>query len=291
MQLTDKQLNRMVAAALREDRAYNDISAKAVGGISRKAKFKIIAKQSGIICGLKLAEKAFKLVDSKVSVKSKLKDGSALSSGTVVLGGKGSVDGILRAERTALNFLSHMSGIATLTSKFVQKLKGTKTRLLDTRKTLPGLRDLEKYAVRMGGGCNHRRDLSDMYLLKENHIVAAGGIREALSSAIEHRKRVTSRRKSAVPPIEIEVTNLKEFETALEFDIDRIMLDNFTPAMVSRAVELSKKTGKYGKVEIEVSGGINLKNVERFANSGVDFISVGAVTHSAPAFDLSLVIE
>ncbi len=164
--------------------------------------------------------------------------------------------------------------------------------MLDTRKTLPGLRDLEKYAVSKGGGDNHRRDLSDMYLLKENHIAAAGGIEKAIQAAILHRKRVTSGRKSGVPKIEIEVCNLTELKKALQFDIDRIMLDNFTPAMADKAVKISRGQLKRRKhIELEVSGGINLKNIRKYALTGVDFISVGALTHSAPSFDFSLIMD
>jgi nicotinate-nucleotide pyrophosphorylase (carboxylating) len=237
-----------------------------------------------------IASRAFKITDSSLKVRRHFSDGDKANNGNVLLEINGKKESILRCERTALNFMAHLSGIATFTSRFVKELKGTKTILLDTRKTLPGLRDLEKYAVTVGGGKNHRRDLSDMYLLKENHIQSAGGIADALMGAIVHRGRVTSRRIAGSPLIEVEVRNLEELRQALEFDIDRIMLDNFSPLMVKKAVNIREKLNRK-RIKLEVSGGINLSNIRKFALAGVDYISSGALTHSAPSFDLSLIIE
>ena len=288
----ESRLRRMVKIALAEDHAHNDISTLAVGGIGKKSQAQIIARQNGILCGMPVAMIVFKTIDAGIEVRGKFSDGARVSSGDIIMETKGSASAILRGERTALNFLSHLSGIATLTDAFVNKLRGTSTKLLDTRKTMPLLRDLEKYAVLMGGGNNHRRDLSDMYLLKENHIAAAGGLKNALRATIGHRKRVTSRRRAGAPKIEVEVTGLNEFKIALEFDIDRIMLDNFTPAMVKRVVAYATKNFKSRKkIELEVSGGINLSNIRGYALTGIDYISVGALTHSAKAFDLSLKIK
>ncbi|MBD3167843.1 MAG: carboxylating nicotinate-nucleotide diphosphorylase [candidate division Zixibacteria bacterium] len=292
MALSKMKINKIIVLALKEDRAFNDISTKAVGASSARGRAKIIARQDGILCGIDIAREAFKAVDNKLRLSGSFKDSDRLKKGDVVLEIKGSQASILMAERTALNFLSHLSGISTLTSKFVERLKSATTRLLDTRKTLPGLRDLEKYAVVAGGGENHRRGLSDMYLLKENHISAAGGVENALRKALSHRRKVTSRRKGPAPAIEIEVTGLDELKRALDFDIERIMLDNFSVSMVRKAIDLAKKARNGKKwIELEVSGGINLGSIGKYARTGVDCISVGALTHSAPAFDFSLILD
>lgn len=295
------RLYNLVKSALAEDRASNDITTRALCDLSNKGRAEIIARREGILCGLQPAEIAFKTVDPRLKISSSFADGDKIKRDDVVMVIAGSMASILRAERTALNFLSHLSGISTLTSLYVDQVKGAKIKILDTRKTLPGLRDLEKYAVTKGGGHNHRRDLSDMYLIKENHLEAAGqgpglmtagDIGNALQMAIAHRERVTSRRKTGPPLIEVEVCDLKELAAALNFPVDRIMLDNFSAADARKAVKLSKerKSGR-GRIEIEISGGIDLKNIKKYAATGVDYISVGRLTHSAPAFDFSLIMR
>ncbi|MCP4633628.1 MAG: carboxylating nicotinate-nucleotide diphosphorylase [candidate division Zixibacteria bacterium] len=285
-------IDRIIQTTLSEDRYGNDITTKSIGKSPGKGKAKIIAKQNGIICGIDIAIRVFKLTDSSLRAKNYLSDADTIKRGQTILEITGRKSSILKSERTALNFLTHLSGIATYTHDFVKELRGTKAVLLDTRKTLPCLRDLQKYAVTKGGGKNHRRDLSDMYLLKENHIQSAGGIDKALETAINHRKKVTSRRGSGSPLIEVEVQNIEELKSALQFEIDRIMLDNFSPAMVKKAVKITRELSKNKKrIELEVSGGITISNIRKYALTGVDYISVGALTHSAPSFDLSLIIE
>jgi len=290
MKPDSRKIRKIIKSALIEDKAYNDITTKAIGHFGKRGTARIIAKQTGVISGIPIAIESFKSINKEISVLKKVKDGSRIKNNETVLIVNGDIEAILKAERTALNFLSHLSGISTLTAEFVKRLKGTRTKLLDTRKTLPGLREIEKYAVQMGGGENHRFDLSDMYLIKENHIAAAGGLENAIELVIIHRKRITSRRKFKVPQIEVEVTNLNELKIALNYDVDRIMLDNFTPQLVKKAILLVKKK-KNNKIKLEASGGMDLSNISKYAATGVDYISVGALTHSAPAFNFSLLID
>ena len=241
----------------------------------------IIAKQKGIVAGNWIAKMVFKNVDSALNYQFKQEDGLEVLSGDIIAEVSGPVRGILSAERTALNLLGRLSGVATLTHLFVERVKGTKAKILDTRKTTPGLRVFEKYAVRVGGGENHRYGLSDMVLIKENHIAAAGSIESAVKRCRQYMKEHRLDLK-----IEVETTNLQDVRTALRLKLDRIMLDNMSPESVSQAVQLVK-----GQVELEVSGGITLDNVSKYAATGVDFISVGALTHSAPILDISLLVD
>jgi nicotinate-nucleotide pyrophosphorylase (carboxylating) len=220
----------------------------------------------------------FKLLSSNISFKLIRKNGQNVSPGDEVIRIKGLLETLLTGERTAMNILSHLSGVATLTSQFVERAKGFPVKILDTRKTMPGMRNWEKAAVKHGGGINHRRGLYDMYLVKENHIAAAGGLREALEKTMDHR------RKTGVK-VEVEVRSFSELKTVLPFKPDYILLDNFSAARLRKAVVLARSVS--GKSLLEASGNINLKNVKIISATGVDRISIGALTHSAPALDLS----
>ena len=235
----------------------------------------IRSKQAGVIAGLPLVEVIFRLFDPEVKIACHIKDGMSVSAGQeiVALSGKGRA--MLAAERTALNFLGRLSGIASLTKKYVEAVKGTRAVILDTRKTAPGFRLLDKYAVRMGGGMNHRHGLYDMVLIKDNHIDGAGGIESAV-------RRVREQLGSQVM-IEVEVKTQEELLTALHLPVQRIMLDNMSLESMTEAVRITD-----GKVPLEASGNVNLSTVRGIAETGVDYISVGALTHSAPVLDLSM---
>ncbi len=241
----------------------------------------IFAKQEGVLAGILVAKNVFTSVDSDLKVELTAADGSRVQQGQRVLSVHGSLHSLLTAERTALNFLQRLSGIATLTARFVEQVQGTAVRILDTRKTTPLLRKLEKHAVKMGGGMNHRFGLYDMILIKENHITATGSISAAVSKA-QKGLRLRGQRL----PIEVEVRNLTECAEAAVLQVDRIMLDNMPVTEVRKAVDLID-----GRAEIEVSGGISLDSVRELAHTGINYISVGALTHSAPALDLSMLIE
>ncbi|MBI5816397.1 MAG: carboxylating nicotinate-nucleotide diphosphorylase [Nitrospinae bacterium] len=267
---------KLIETALREDACGNDITTLSTVPASARCVAKLVAKQDLTLAGIGLFEAVFKKLDRNVLVAKKFRDGAIVPKGAVIALVKGKARAVLTAERTALNFLQRLCGIATISASFVEAVDGTQTKILDTRKTTPGLRDLEKYAVRMGGAENHRRDLSAMALIKENHIAAAGGIAKAVRAA----KKAGRGRF-----VEVEVTNLAELAEALTAGADRVLLDNMTLAMVKKAVKMAK-----GRAQTEASGNMNLKTVRRYAKAGVDYISVGALTHSAPAADLSLLI-
>jgi nicotinate-nucleotide pyrophosphorylase (carboxylating) len=235
----------------------------------------IIAKAEGVIAGLPIAQAVFLLVNPATSFHLHIQDGALVQTGTLLAEVSGPGRALLTAERTALNFLGRMSGIATLTHKFVQAVAGTKAVILDTRKTAPGLRHLDKYAVRMGGGQNHRAGLYDMVLIKDNHIDGANGIRPAVEGV---RSRYGSRYL-----VEVEVKDLDELRTALALPVDRIMLDNMDLDTMRQAVEIAA-----GRLPLEASGNVSLATVRSIANTGVDFISSGALTHSAPVLDISM---
>lgn len=274
----------LIRASLKEDLGSGDITSNSIIHKRQKIRAAIVAKQNLIVAGVNLAAEVFKTVNGKIRVKVVAKDGSLVKSGAVIAKIEGPARDILSAERTALNFLQHMSGIATLTRKFIATVRGTKTKILDTRKTTPGHRILEKYAVLMGGGTNHRTGLYDMYLIKNNHIDIAGSVIEAILAA-----QKANRRKL---PIEVEVRNMEELMDAVTFGADLIMLDNFSPKNTKKALKmvqiLSKITKKCPKIEI--SGGISLKNIKKYAKMGVDYISIGQITHSAPASDFHMII-
>ena len=267
----------LIELAIGEDIGPGDATSEAVLPATLVLCGRIIAKRAGVIAGLPVAEAVFHRVDPALRLSSHVRDGDSVTPGDVVAEVNGPGRGMLAAERLALNFLQHLSGIATLTQAFVHAVGGTKATVLDTRKTHPGYRVLEKYAVRMGGGHNHRMSLHDMLLVKDNHIEAAGSITTAVEQA-----------RSLHPdlPIEVEVKNLDELHEAVGLNLDRIMLDNMDLDQMRQAVTM---TG--GRVGLEASGGVDLERVAAIAATGVDYISIGALTHSAPALDLSMLVS
>lgn len=276
--LDEELIETIVKIALEEDLARReDVTTKAIFSQPKKVKAIIYSKENGIVAGMEVAERVFRYLDKEIKLEGQLKDGEAVKADEVLTVLEGNVQTILKGERTALNFLQHLSGIATLTSKFVDKVKPYKTVILDTRKTIPGIRFLEKYAVAVGGGKNHRFGLFDGCIIKDNHIAAAGGIDKAISLA---RKNLPKGFK-----IEVEVKNLQEVKEVLAAKADVIMLDNMDLKTLSKAVKLIGK-----KAQVEASGGVTLDNVEEVAKTGVDFISSGALTMAAKPLDLSLEI-
>ena len=276
------ELNQLVHLSLKEDLDdAGDVTSNAILFDDKSSSAKVIAKQSGIFAGGFVVKMVYSFVDPFVQVHVAQPEGDSIQKNQTVIEISGSVKSILIGERTALNFLTRMSGVATLTHSFVQKLTGSETTVLDTRKTLPGWRYLDKYSVAIGGGSNHRIGLFDMVLIKENHISAAGSIKNAVRLC---RKYLESNQLDL--KIEIEARNLEEVRQALEQNVDRIMLDNMELEQIKSAVALVA-----GKTEIEISGGVNLENIDSYYDSGVDFISIGQLTHSATAFDYSLLLD
>jgi quinolinate synthase len=273
-----RETEAIVQRALAEDIGRGDVTSSWTLPDDLSLRGKIVAKAPGIAAGLEVAGMVFAAVDNDVRFHGLVTDGSAVSRGDLLASVEGPGQSILSAERVALNFLQRMSGIATLTHRFIEAAGDAKTVILDTRKTAPGLRIMDKMAVRLGGGKNHRMGLYDMVLIKDNHIAAAGSITAAV-------QRVRAFNQDDLP-IEVEVKSLDELREALELRVDRIMLDNLSVAQIRQAVELTA-----GRAELEASGGITLDNVAAIAQTGVDYVSVGALTHSAPALDISLEIE
>jgi len=275
-------LDDIIENALKEDIGDGDITSINIlrKNIPGKARLKV--KDRGILAGIPVAEKIFHKVDQSLVVTLFKKDGDRVKPGDIVLEVKGDIHSILAAERLVLNFMQRLSGIATFTSQVVTKLKGLNTRVLDTRKTTPNLRELEKYAVRIGGGLNHRMGLFDMMLIKDNHVDFAGGI---IPVMISLKKYKTAHKKSPVK-VEIEVRNFNELKEVIEYGkelVDRIMLDNFTIEDLAAAVTIIN-----GHFETEASGGIRLSNIRKYAETGVDFVSVGALTHNFKSLDMNL---
>jgi nicotinate-nucleotide pyrophosphorylase (carboxylating) len=267
---------RAVEAALEEDLgAAGDITTDATIPVNAKGEAAIVAREAGVIAGLDLAAQAFLFLDPDVKFSPLVSDGELVKQGAKIAKIAGKTRAILTAERTALNFLGHLSGVATLTSRFVEAVAGTGARIACTRKTTPGLRALEKYAIRMGGGVNHRFGLYDGVLIKDNHIAAAGGIGNAL--------RALGSRAGHMVRIEVEVDNLDQLKEALRFPIDAVLLDNMDVPTLKRAVAMVG-----GRVTTEASGGVRLETVRKIAETGIDLISAGALTHSARRLDLSL---
>ncbi len=277
MDLDIEKLRYIINGALAEDIGDGDVTTNLIIPPSQFGKGVFISKEDGVLAGIDVAQLVFEGVDRDVTFKKYLKDGDKLTPKVSIAEVEGRVKSFLTAERVALNFLQRLSSIATLTAKFVEKVKGPKAKIIDTRKTTPFLRNLEKYAVRVGGGENHRFGLYDMILIKDNHIEAAGSIVEAIN-------RVKKGNKKGLK-IEVETQSLKEVEDALNCGVDRIMLDNMSVKDIRKAVELIK-----GKIELEVSGGVNLNNVSSIASTGIDYISVGSLTHSAKSIDISFEI-
>jgi nicotinate-nucleotide pyrophosphorylase (carboxylating) len=275
--LPEAVVREIVARALAEDVGPGDITTAATVDTGTPCRAEIVAKAEGVVAGLGVAEATFHAVDPEISFEYAAHDGERVAAGTVVARLSGDAAAILSAERTALNFLQRMSGTATLTAQYVAAVEGTPARIIDTRKTAPGLRVLDKYAVRAGGGANHRMGLFDGILIKDNHIRAAGGLGEAVARARESAHHLVK--------VEVEVQNLAQVEGALSVGADVIMLDNMGVEEIRRAVELIGE-----RAETEVSGGVTLESVRGLAECGVGYISVGALTHSAPALDLSLEI-
>ena len=267
-------IDKLIIEAIKEDVPQNDITTEFIIGNECNCSVDLIAKEHGVIAGLPVFERVFKIL-GEVTIEFLKKDGDVVSQGQCIAKLRGKTKHILTGERTALNFLQRMSGIATLTKIYVDKLKGSGVKVLDTRKTTPNMRIFEKYAVKIGGGCNHRYNLSDGVLIKENHISAAGGIKAAVN--------IIRQNVSFIKKIEVEVETLEQIDEALEAGVDIIMLDNMDVVTMKRAVEIINK-----KALIEASGNITINNILEVANSGVDFISVGALTHSYKVLDLSM---
>jgi nicotinate-nucleotide pyrophosphorylase (carboxylating) len=265
----------LIEAALREDMPEGDITSENIIPADATSRAIFLAKEPGVAAGIDIAGLVFKKIDPRVRFTKGLEDGRIFKKGDVLAEVEGRSISLLKGERTALNFLQRMSGIATTTRKYVQAVKGTKAKILDTRKTTPGLRLLEKYAVRMGGGHNHRSSLSDMVLIKDNHLLLVSGITQAVVQA-----------RAGVKPgveVEVEVTNFRQAREAVEAGADRIMLDNMSGPRMKKIIDWVK-----GRASIEASGGVTLKSVRRIALLGVDFISVGSLTHSYDSVDISL---
>lgn len=267
--------DELILSALREDITSEDITTNSVMREYQLGEVELICKQDGVIAGLDVFKRTFELLDSKTEVTFTKKDGDTVKNGDKIGVVRGDIRVLLSGERTALNYLQRMSGIATYTRSITDLLKGSKTKLLDTRKTTPNMRVFEKYAVKVGGGYNHRYNLSDGILLKDNHIGAAGGVKEAVQMAKEYAPFVRK--------IEIEVENFDMLKEALDAGADIIMLDNMSVEDMKEAVKLVS-----GKAETECSGNVTKENVERLVDIGVDYISSGALTHSSPILDLSL---
>jgi len=271
----------LIKNALDEDLNGNgDITSSAIVSGDKTGKAKVISKQRGIIAGLKVFERVFRHISHDIKIDFYKNDGDFVEKGNLICVVSGRVVDILTGERTALNFLQRLSGISTLTNKYVKAIEGTGTLILDTRKTIPAYRNLEKYAVKTGGGMNHRFGLYDMVLIKENHIRNAGSIKDAVEKVTNYLENKDLLNKIKV---EVEVTNISEVEEALSLPVHRIMLDNMSVNEIKECLKIIDH-----KKEVEASGNITLSNIREIAETGVDFISVGAITHSALSFDVSM---
>lgn len=273
-------LRPLVEQALREDLFFGDPTTEALVPEELKGRGVCRSKEPLVVCGLPVAREVFRVIDPELELDFRVREGERVEAYTVLFEVRGRIRSILQGERVALNFLQHLSGIATLTRRFVEAIQGLPVRIVDTRKTTPGLRYLEKYAVRVGGGHNHRLGLSEGVLIKDNHIRACGGIREAIKRAREKLPHTFR--------LEVEVSSLEELEEALSVGAEVILLDNLDPPRVREAVARARSLRP--QVLLEVSGGVTLENVRAFAETGVDLISVGRLTHSAPAVDIHLKI-
>jgi nicotinate-nucleotide pyrophosphorylase (carboxylating) len=278
MDNTTAQVIPLIQRALEEDIGDGDVTTLCTVPPGAMVDGKLIAKQAGVVAGLEVARLAFFLIDERVCYVMQVTDGDWVEKGTVIAEVSGPGRGLLSGERVALNFLQRMSGIATLTRRFVEAVKGTSAVILDTRKTAPGLRLFDKWAVRLGGGQNHRSGLYDMVLIKDNHIAAVGGISETVTRVRECDERGRA--------IEVEVKNLAELREVLNLNVDRIMLDNMSLEDMREAVRLTR-----GRVPLEASGNVSLENIAAVAATGVDFISIGMLTHSVNALDISLLFD
>ncbi|MEV0639907.1 carboxylating nicotinate-nucleotide diphosphorylase [Streptomyces sp. NPDC050619] len=278
-------VERAVGSALAEDEATEDITTRWSVPERLRAQAEIVTRQPGVVAGLAVVEAVFERVDPEVEVKAQVADGAAVAPGEVLLTLHGSARSLITGERTALNFLQRLSGIATSTRRYVEEVRGLPVRILDTRKTAPGLRALDKYAVTAGGGHNHRQHLSAMVLLKENHIAAAGGVSAAVAAV---REGMAAAGREV--PVEVEVETVEEAEEALRCRASWIMLDNMAPRWMERVVAARAATAGAAGVLLEASGTVSLDRVRTVAETGVDLISVGTLTHSAPALDVSMLL-
>lgn len=274
----EKEILRIIKNSLAEDIGTGDITTEATVSGRKKGRALAIAKDEFIVAGIDVFEATFKILDKNIKVKKLVHDGDRVKKGTAIAEVSGSLACILKAERVSLNLFQRMCGIATQTARYVKAVQGTKAKILDTRKTAPGLRVLDKMAVRQGGGCNHRIGLYDGVLIKDNHIEAAGGITAAVKAQRKNLPRAIK--------IEVETENLKEVKEALSCGVDIIMLDNMNVPMMKKAVEMAA-----GRALLEASGNVSLQNIAGIAAIGVDFISVGELTHSVRAADISLKIK
>lgn len=277
--LDEGRLHAMVRAALDEDGAFNDITTIATVRSDRRARARLVARDAGVVAGLAFAIEAFRQLDPKVSIRVDAEDGTRVPRGGSVLYLSGHARGMLSAERVALNFLQRLSGIATLTARYVDLVKGTRARILDTRKTTPGWRALEKYAVRAGGGTNHRMDLSSSVLVKDNHLSAVEG---DVGAAVRRARDLLAPGAT----VEVECDRIEQVQAALDAGADIVLLDNMPLDRMAECVRLVNR-----RAIVEASGGVNLDTVRAIAETGVDHISVGALTHSAPALNLALDFE
>ncbi len=278
--IIDEAAARLIREALAEDVGTGDVTTDSTVPADQVSEARIVAKAGGVLAGLPVVEAVLRELDPEAAVEPAVQDGGEVVPGQVVALVRARTRAILTGERTALNFLQRLSGVATEAARYAAKLEGTGTRLLDTRKTTPGMRSLEKQAVVLGGGVNHRMGLWDMALIKDNHIVAAGGIRNAVAGVRQRHPGLA---------IEVEVTDGPSLLEALDCGVDRVMLDNMSPEEIRRAIEVAR--AHESRPEIEISGRVTLSALEALAGLGADFVSVGAVTHSAPALDLSLELE
>lgn len=304
MEWTSEEIAKLIERALVEDVGAGDATVAATIPVNASGQAHIVAKQELVCAGLPLAEKVFRRLDPAMKVELRAMDGQLVREGQDVMHLSGKAGAILTGERSALNFLGHLSGIATLTHRFVEQLSGTRAKIRDTRKTTPGLRQLEKYAVKMGGGTNHRFGLYDAILLKENHIALAGGVKAALDQVHAYASSQTKPRamtayeavgsgaseaEASSLPIQIEVRNEEELREALAAGAESVLLDNMTPEEARRCVELVR--GMRASCVVEISGGITLENARSYALTGADYLSSGALTHSAKSADLSLLVD
>jgi len=271
------RIDTLIDLALEEDAAYGDVTSQSIFSPDHVSRAQVLAREDMVVCGLDIVERVFHRVDPGMKVSLEASDGDQVSNGSTVLKAKGSTISLLIAERTALNFLQRLSGIASLSQQYANATADTGVRIVDTRKTTPGWRALEKYAVRCGGCFNHRSSLGEHVLIKENHITAAGSLKKAVKLARDFAPHCAK--------IEVETESLNDVKEALEAGAEVIMLDNMTPSQIQQAVALINKAAT-----IEVSGGISLDTIAGYALPGVDVISIGALTHSAPAADFSMII-
>ncbi len=265
--------------AIKEDLGKGDITTDSIIPPDAQTLGIIFPKEDGVLCGVNIARYVFEEIDKKINFEAKMEDGAEFSPGMTIATIIGPAGSCLKAERTALNFLQQLSGIATLTRKFVKLVNNSRIKIMDTRKTTPGLRIMEKYAVKTGGGYNHRFGLYDMVLIKDNHIEIAGSITNAVNAV-----RKNSKKKKIF--IEVEVKTMDELKEAIELGVNRVMLDNMHLEQIDQAIKYVRTSKK--KIEIEVSGGINIDNIVNYAELDIDCISIGALTHSAPAIDIAL---